>query len=373
MKKQLILPVFPACSCVKLTSKQGLPYWFRTCDLNTSVWDAGAHVVSFPTGTDIPVSSGSLRTRYPILGITYNMYDSWLLDGINSEGLAGGLLLLEEGTSVSGPQDGYTGVMGMELVTALLAVCRDIAEVCETVKTIQVTDVPIEGGSVPATMHYFFADATARTVVLEAADPAHPGQLQAYHADSIGVMTNSPPYPRQLDNLRWFLSQSPELHRGGDDCPITQPAWEGVRLSGDPSAPHLTQSGVLPASYAPYDRFVRLAVLKALNHDGQWMDDGQMLPLGSGLMRTVFEPHSQGVYHYRALDAAGMPTGSRDGYTQYTVMYDLRRRELYLQPYDATAWTRVALRDCSTDKIEYHPVDRDALGGVIDSDTLRRE
>ncbi len=373
MKKQLILPVFPACSCVKLTSKQGLPYWFRTCDLNTSVWDAGAHVVSFPAGADIPVSSGSLRTRYPILGITYNVYDSWLLDGINGEGLTGGLLLLEEGTSVSGPQDGYTGVMGMELVTALLAVCRDIAEVCETVKTIQVTDVPIEGGSVPATMHYFFADATARTVVLEAADPAHPGQLQAYHADSIGVMTNSPPYPQQLDNLRWFLSQSPELHRGGDDCPITQPAWEGVRLSGDPSAPHLTQSGVLPASYAPYDRFVRLAVLKALNHDGQWIDDGQMLPLGSGLMRTVFEPHSRGVYHYRSLDAAGMPTGSRDGYTQYTVMYDLRRRELYLQPYDATAWTRVALRDCSADKIEYHPVDRDALGGVIDSDTLRRE
>ena len=373
MKKQLILPVFPACSCVKLTSKQGLPYWFRTCDLHTSVWGAGAHVVSFPAGTDIPVSSGSLRTRYPILGITYNMYDSWLLDGINGEGLTGGLLLLEEGTSVSGPQGGYTGVVGMELVTALLAVCRDIAEVCDAVRTILIMDVPTETGSVPATMHYFFADATGCTVVLEAADPVHPGQLQVYHTDSIGVMTNSPPYPRQLDNLRWFLSQSPELHRGGDDCPITQPAWEGVRLSGDPSAPHLTQSGVLPASYAPYDRFVRLAALKALNHDGQWMDDGQMLPLGSGLMHTVFEPHSRGVYHYRALDAAGMPTGSSDGYTQYTVMYDLHRRELYLQPYDTTAWTRVALQDCSSAGIEYHPVSRDALGGVIDSDTLRRE
>ena len=370
MKRQLILPELPACSCVKLTSKQGLPYWFRTCDLHSSVWDAGAHVVSFPAGTDIPVSVGSLRTRYPILGITYNGQDSWLLDGINREGLTGGLLLLEEGTSVSRPQDGYTGVMGMELVTALLAVCRDIAEVCDAARTIRIVDIPIEGGNVPATMHYFFADAAGHTAVLEAADPARPGQLQVYHADSIGVMTNSPPYPRQLDNLRWFLSQSPELHRGGDDCPITQPAWEGVRLSGDPGVPHLTQSGVLPASYAPYDRFVRLAVLKALNHDGRWMEDGQMLPLGSGLMRTVFEPHSRGVYHYRALDAAGMPTGSRDGYTQYTVMYDLHRRELYLQPYDATAWTRVALQDCSSAGIEYHPLSRDAPGGVVNSRSI---
>lgn len=361
---------FPACSCVKLTSKQGLPYWFRTCDLHTSVWDAGAHVVSFPAGTNIHISGSLMRAQYPILGITYNMYDSWLLDGINGEGLAGGLLLLEEGTSVNAPADGYTGVMGMELVTMLLAVCRDITEVCKAAKAIQVTDIPIEGGSVSATMHYFFADAAGQTVVLEAADPAHPGQLQAYHADSIGVLTNSPPYSRQLDNLRWFLSQSAELHRGGDDCPITQPAWEGVRLSADPEAPHLTQSGVLPASYAPYDRFVRLAVWKALNHDGQWMDDGQMLPLGGGLIRTVFEPRSRGVYHYRRLNAAGMPTGGRDGYTQYTVMYDLHRRELYLQPYDATAWTRVDLRDCSSVEIEYHPVSRDALGGVVDSRSL---
>ena len=121
------LSLIPACSCVKLTSKQGLPYWFRTCDLHTSVWDAGAHVVSFPAGTDIPeCGRDPLRSQYPLLGFTYNRQDSWLLDGINGEGLAGGLLLLEEGTSVSKPAEGYTGVMGMELVAALLAACRDI-------------------------------------------------------------------------------------------------------------------------------------------------------------------------------------------------------------------------------------------------------
>ena len=44
MTNHITLSDFPAsCSCMKLTSKQGRPYWFRTCDLNTSIWDAGAH------------------------------------------------------------------------------------------------------------------------------------------------------------------------------------------------------------------------------------------------------------------------------------------------------------------------------------------
>lgn len=359
---------FPAaCSCMKLTSKQGLPYWFRTCDLHTSVWDAGAHVVSFPAARDIPLAHGAMHTCYALLGTSYCTQDTWLLDGVNSQGLVGGLLFLEEGTSVPAAEADRIGVMGMELVTWLLGTCRDVAEVCRAAAAVQITDIPAGQKRLSATMHYFFLDAAGNTAVLEAADPRHPGRLTCYQADSIGVLTNSPPYPQQLDNLRWFLSQSQELHRGGDDCPICQPAWEGVHVTGDPTAAHMTQSGVLPASFAPYDRFVRLAVLKALNHDGRWMEDHQMLPLGSGLLNCVFEPRNQGVYHYRHMDENGMPTESRDGYTQYRVMYDPTRQTMYLQPFDATAWTKVALSACDTAQIQRHSVDRDAMSGVVEA------
>ena len=163
------------------------------------------------------------------------------------------------------------------------------------------------------------------------------------------------------------IEQSPELHRGGDDCPICQPAWEGVRLTADPTAPHLTQSGVLPASFAPYDRFVRLAVLKALNHDGRWMEEAQMLPLGSGLLSCVFEPRNQGAYHYRHLNSSGLPAETRDGYTQYKVMYDPTRQIMYLQPFDSTAWTRIALPACDPAQLQRHPISRDAMAGVVDA------
>ncbi len=101
MTNHITLSDFPAsCSCMKLTSKQGRPYWFRTCDLNTSIWDAGAHAVSFPADYAITAANGTLRTRYALLGMSYCTVDSWLLDGVNSEGLVGGLLLLEEGKTL---------------------------------------------------------------------------------------------------------------------------------------------------------------------------------------------------------------------------------------------------------------------------------
>lgn len=358
------------CSCMKLTSKQGNPYWLRTCDLHTGVWGAGAHAVSFPAAAAIPLSTGALHACHALLGIAYGTVNTWLLDGINDQGLTGGLLFLEEGTSAAHPEADTAGVMGMELVTYLLATCSDIAQVCRAAKSIQIMHVPDESEHLNATMHYFFIDAQGCTAVLEAADPERPGRLVCYCDDSIGVLTNSPPYPQQLDNLRWFLSQSPELHRGGDDCPICQPAWEGVRLTGDPDAPRLTQNGSLPASYAPYDRFVRLAVLKALNHDGRWMEDTQMLPLGSGLLHCVFEPRNQGVYHYRQLDEAGMPVGRKDGYTQYEVMYDICRQTMFLRPYDSTAWTMISLSACDTKAPQHHKISHDPMAGVIQSHSL---
>lgn len=349
---------------MKLTSRQGRPYWFRTCDLDTDIWANGAHVVSCPKGTALTLWGGGMASaKFSLMGTAYCSQDTWLLDGINGAGLAGGLLLLEEGTSVPEAHD-RAGVMGMEAVFYFLSSCANTAEVCRAASSIQITDVPTDAGTVPASMHYFFVDIQGHTVILEAADPTRPGCLQAYTDNSIGIMTNSPPYPQQLDNLRWFLSQSPELHRGGDDCPITQPAWEGVRLSGDAAAPHVSRSGILPASYAPYDRFIRLAVMKALNHDGHWIDDHKMLPLGADILQTVFEPRSRGVYHYRHTDAAGYPSGHSDGYTQYTIMYDLSRPELYLKPFDSTAWTGIALDSYPTETIRHYAVCREPMAGV---------
>lgn len=364
---------FSSCSSMKLTSKGGNPYWFRTCDIGTGIWEDDAHVVSFPVDYEIELTGGMKRihTNYSILGVTDNLFDTWLLDGINSAGLTGGLLFLKEGTSVEEAEEGYTGVMGMEIVTVLLAGCGTVEDVKREIQKIQILNVPVGETSAAATLHLTFTDAEGRNIILEAADPARPGHMRIYEDyETIGVMTNSPVYEKQLANLSWYLAQSPEMQYGREGEPITSLVIDNTAVRADGRALHEGQTGTFPASYASYDRFVRVSMLKFLNHDGRDFSDSQMLPMGSGIIHAVFEPHNQGIYHYAGFDEHGNPTGKNDSFTQYTVMYNISAPELYIQPYDSTAWTRIGLSECSGTKTEYHKVSHDSMAGVVESSKL---
>lgn len=352
------------CTAVKLTSDAGKPYWFRTCDIGGNIWEEGTHLVSFPRGEALGLSGGTeLKLEHALLGVTYGPLDTWLMDGVNDAGLVGGLLALYEGTSVPTARSGYLGVVGMELVTWMLGSCACAADVAGAAERLQVLDVPMEGGTASAHSHYMFMDRTGKCVILEAADPARPGLLTVYE-DNLGVMTNSPPYPAQLDNLRWFLAHSPELNWKREKvCSLT---LNGMTVTADGGADHCCMGGIFPASYASYDRFVRMAVLSSLNDEGRGFSDDRMLALGSGLMCPVIEPHSKGVFHYAAFDGEKGPVGSRPSYTQYLVMYDPTERAVYIRPHGVSVWTKLALGNCSAEKTWRHQVCQCPLGGVVE-------
>lgn len=61
-----------------------------------------------------------------------------------------------------------------------------------------------------------------------------------------------------------------------------------------------------------------------------------------------------------------MPAGRSDGYTQYCVMYAPEQQAMYLQPFDSTAWTKIALRSCDTALLQRHPINRSAMAGVVE-------
>lgn len=348
------------CTALKLTSAAGKPYWFRTCDIGGDIWAEGAHLVSFPAGAEVTFCPERRETlEHAVLGVTYSPLDTWLMDGVNDEGLVGGLLALYEATSVPAAGANRQGIVGMELVTWLLGRCTTVAEVMEAARDVQILDIPLEKGTATSTAHYMFMDKTGQCVILEAADPKHPGVLTAYK-ENPGLMTNSPPYPQQLDNLRWYLSQSPELNFGKTE-PVSL-TLNGMTIPADTAAPHGTMTGALPASYASYDRFVRMAVLAALNREGRDFPDEQILPLGYQLLSPVNEPKNEGLFHYKTWQNG--PVGGHLSYTQYVVMYDPAEKSLFILPYGTTAWTKVGLGDCSTEKIQHHQVCRDPLGGV---------
>lgn len=351
------------CTAVKLTAKGGTPYWFRTCDIGGDIWRDGAHAVSFPAGARVDLTDRApLTVRHAVLGLSYNALDTWLLDGVNDAGLVGGLLALYEATSADAAKEGEEGVMGMEALTYLLASCASVEEVAETAKGMRVLNVPAgEGKYSTSAMHLMFTEPSGRCVILEATDPADAGKLTAYE-NNLGLMTNSPPYPKQLQNLSWFLSQSTEWNWGQERTPTL--TLNGTTVEPDPDAPHFSLSGTLPASYASCDRFVRMALLTHLNGEGGDFSEDATLPLGSNLMSAVIEPNNRGLFHYTRFDLERGPQGGHESYTQYVVMYAPRERVLYVKPYDTTAWTRLCLSDCSREKVEGHALCRAPMGGV---------
>lgn len=360
---------FAGCTAVKLLSQSGAPYWFRTCDIGGDIWADGAHAVSFPLGAKVYLACREepLTIAHALVGMSYNALDTWLLDGVNDAGLVGGMLALYEATSAREAADGEEGIMGMELVTRFLATCATVEDVICAAKRLRVLNVNVEDEQVAAAMHFMFVEPGGRCVVLEAANGERQGYLDVY-VDTLGLMTNSPPYPRQLQNLSWYLAHSPEWNWGKETTPCL--TMNGMTVSADPDAPHYSMSGAFPASYASCDRFVRMAMLKYLNQEGKYFPDRDILALGSDLMCSVVEPHNQGLYHYLRFDEKEGPQGGNPSYTQYLVMYAPRERTFYVKPYGTTAWTRICLENCSKEKIEHHTICRYPLGGVVEEKDL---
>ncbi len=351
---------YPSCTALKLTSREGRPYWFRTCDIGNNIWELGAHIVSFPKGGVMSLTGRPEHIcAHALVGMSYTRSDTWLMDGVNDAGIVGGLLALHEGTSLPGRE----GVVGMEMVSYLLSVCGSMEELKQEARRVRVLDVSTPEGMVAATMHCMFLDEEGRCLILEAAAPDRPGEFTLYE-ENLGLMTNSPPYPQQLDNLRWFLAHSPELNWDREGPAALK--LNGMTVTARAEAPHVTMSGALPASYAPCDRFVRQAVLAALNHEGRDFPDERMLALGSDLMAPVVEPRNQGIFHYTRFDEVTGPQSGHESYTQYLVMYDTTRRRLYMRPYGATAWTMVALENCDKTGIQHHRLCWEPEAGVVE-------
>lgn len=360
-----------SCSCMTLTSKSGKHYWFRTCDIETDLWKDGAHAVQQAAGSTIVYCDGKKEiSQYSFLGMTYNTLDSWLLDGVNEHGLIGGLLMLYEGTSVEKAKEGKIGYVGMELVTKILSCCQNVEEVECLAKQVQILNIPYGETGVAAAMHYFFADKEGNEVILEAADSKNPGILRLYHREEIlGVMTNSPPYEEQLQNLAWYLSQSPEMKQGLKGEPIRELVLDGRKIKAEEQARHRSQTGTFPASYSSYDRFIRVAVLKALNNSGNDFEDEKMLALGSNLMNAVNEPRNQGLFHYTRIEEDGRITGQKDSLSQYLIMYDMEQKCFYIKVFDMVSWMKFSLCSLDTKEKKCYEIKHNPMLGVLDGMT----
>lgn len=354
-------PTASACSALELTSAEGDVYWFRTCDMDNSYnvfgengsYIAASYLVSYPKGEAIPFVTGDVVAEHTVIGMSFS--DSYaLLDGINDAGLTGGLLFLDEGTETL-PEDvpeGNEVMSAMEGVTYILAQCGTIDEVIELCErtNIQALDVPgIPGSDLTATLHFNFVDPNGRGIVIEAADTEHAGFYTVY--DSIGVMTNSPPYDWQMENFANYIGDSTALEAKGIDS-IT---LENVTVEGTPTG---AEAGMPGGMTAP-DRLVRLAMSRYFCHEGNTIPNDEMLARGAGIMAT----------NNRPVEDTSIE-GSAASYTQYTVAYDLSNQTMYIRPYDTVVWTSLSMDEITAETRTQYPIYRGEEGQSVASLSL---
>lgn len=213
----------------------------RTYQLNNNI--------TGPNKKEIPGKYAYIGTNIgAVFGDDKNFPDL-LNDGLNEVGLSMSALFYPVQANYNFVDDvAEDEIEFAALGKLLLATCKTIAEVLETVekyqgKIVARKDVPMPG-------HYFLIDKEGTTVVLE---PDNPGYLTVYDKTN-GVMTNSPNYSYHLLNLQSYAN-------------IGQ--IDGYRRSslkdvnGDTIVAHGTAGAFgLPGDTSPNSRFIKASYLR---------------------------------------------------------------------------------------------------------------
>lgn len=128
---------------------------------------------------------------------------------MNEKGLVAGMLYLLGYAQYLPPDDTKTTqtIGSWEAVTYLLATCADVEEsVTALTKSVHVAQQEFPPFKQVLPLHYWTGDATGKVVVVEYVS----GKLNI-HQNSLGSLTNSPPFDWQQINLSDFVNLSPGL------------------------------------------------------------------------------------------------------------------------------------------------------------------
>ncbi|WP_333712943.1 linear amide C-N hydrolase [Yoonia sp.] len=165
---------------------------------------------AFPRGMARDGAAGersvTWTSRYGSLALTG--YDIATADGMNEAGL--NVNLLWEVEAAYPEDDGVTPKISLSVFPQYLL--DRYATVAEAVADLRDNPVLVQGGEVPigppgraATVHVSMSDATGDSAIIEFVD----GEMVVWHDRSYQIMTNEPPFDRQLAILEYWEGVNP--------------------------------------------------------------------------------------------------------------------------------------------------------------------
>ncbi|HIW97045.1 MAG TPA: choloylglycine hydrolase family protein [Candidatus Tidjanibacter gallistercoris] len=281
-----------------------------------------------PSGTD----GMEFTARYGYVGMSVEQKE-FVAEGLNEAGLSAGLFYFP-GYGAYEAFDAAkkaASISDLQLVPWILGSCKDVEEVKAAVQQVHV----IAAYPDASTVHWRFADASGRQLVLEIID----GRPMFYE-NELGVLTNAPGFTWQLTNLNNYVN----LYPG---------AAPSQMLGALKLSPFGAGSGFLgiPGDITPPSRFVRAAFYQASAPQQATARDAVMQCFH--ILNNFDIPI--GIETDRGKKATDIPSA-----TQWTAVTDVKNRIIYYRTMYDSSIRAFDLRSIDFASVSYRavPLDR---------------
>ena len=274
------------CTCISMGR-----FFGRTLDVEASYDEK---VVLVPRRFELPFrKADTIASHYAVIGMAHTV-DGYPLfyDAMNEHGLCIAGLHFPESCKYFPPSAGKNNITSFELPLWLLSRCTSVAEALPLLRRLNVWEEAFSESLPTTPLHWLLADAK-RSVAIESCRDG----LQI-HENSVGVLTNEPPLPRQMAHLHRF-----------------SPRERGRGLAGDFSSPARFQRAVYGKENSPEES------------------------------REQF---------FHIMDLVSIPKGcvkvrGRDHYTAYTCCCDREKGIYYHSTYDCRTIAGTKMQSCHLD------------------------
>lgn len=230
--------------CTAITFQTKDFYFGRTLDYEISF---GEEVTVTPRNFPLTLREmGKLSHHYAIIGMAcVAEKDPLYFDAVNEKGLCMAGLNFPGNAHYRKRVPGADNIASFELIPWILGQCSSVEEARIMLTRVNLTEEAYSDKLKPTDLHWLLADRSQAVVI----EPMKEG-LKVYD-DPVGVLTNNPLFPQQLENLNQYMHLSAEEpeNRFSTELNLQQDS-RGMGAVG------------LPGDLSSRSRFVRAAFTK---------------------------------------------------------------------------------------------------------------
>ncbi len=205
-------------------------FFGRNLDYESSY---GEEITITPRNFNYHFRFTKVKTKYALIGMAH-IYENYPLyyDAMNEKGLAIAGLNFVGNTKFYTIDEKKENVAPFELIPWLLCQCKDLKEVKEKLKDIQIVNEAFNSYFPIASLHYMVSDLESSLVIECMEDGMH------IHENPFHVLSNNPPFPYQQMNLNNYMhlsSKQPENQWNATLAPYSR-GMGAIGLPGDASS-----------------------------------------------------------------------------------------------------------------------------------------